>query len=452
MTETDNQDNQNFSMEGTQSGKPPSHLWYICFLLANVSSGLMTPLMPLFVYNYLHSSIFYYGVTSAIASLASSFALIIWGNLSDSVGKRKIFVLIAFFGSFLSLSLIFFVGTLLEYIITIVLFQIFSMASVPVSTLMVIENSPESQWSRTVSVFSAISSIGTVAGLVFGLIIVETNISDPQILRLIYLVSAFIYLAAFVGSMVLLKEPSSKVRRRQLSWLYSVRTTEKPSFHPLYVLHVIKFFRKKKESFKPILKYYFVVCLILMFAFQLFFIPYPVFMLQQYGASETVIYVMYLVNSIFSTVSFNYASAYIRRASLEKSLYAPVLIRVIAFSVAASFPLLNIQDPWGMLIALMIYGSIGTFWSIINITQITIISSIAKKVNRGRAIGYYNSILGVGQIAAGIVSGTVLLLTSYTVDFSLAAIMAIFGLFLFARKKEFRNISKLKDEPSLVNF
>lgn len=170
-----------------------SHLWYLSFLVANISSGLMTPLLPLFVTNYLHENIIYYGITSAAASTASVIALIFWGNLSDSLGKRKIFILIAFMGSFVSLALIIFVGNLQEYIILLISFQVFSMASVPVSTLLVIENSVESQWAKTVSIFSMISSIGSVVGLVFGLIIVTTDISDPNILKVIYLISAFIY-------------------------------------------------------------------------------------------------------------------------------------------------------------------------------------------------------------------------------------------------------------------
>ncbi|MHB1493326.1 MAG: MFS transporter [Thermoplasmataceae archaeon] len=423
-----------------------SHLWYLSFLIANISSGLMTPLLPLFVTNYLHENIIYYGITSAAASTASVIALIFWGNLSDSLGKRKIFILIAFLGSFLSLALIIFVGNLEEYIILLISFQVFSMASVPVSTLLVIENSVESQWAKTVSIFSMISSIGSVVGLVFGLIIVTTDISDPNILKVIYLISAFIYLISFILSIFLLKEPTQRVSRKRLSWIFSVRTFEKARYSPSYMYHIVRLFLKKeREPFRPILKYYLIVCMVLMFAFQLFFIPFPVFLLNSYGASETTIYVMYLLNNVLSTITFNYAGGYIRRSSLGRALFIPLAIRIFAFSGAAFLPLFASDTSWTLYLAIGIYGGIGAFWSFINITQITVISKIAKKVNRGSAIGYYNSVIGIGQIIAGLISGVILFYLGTSIEFLLAALGAFVGILLILRKKELRNVDQYSD-------
>lgn len=429
-------------------GYDTSHLWYISFLVANISGGLMTPLMPLFVTNYLHQNIIYYGITSSAASTASVVALIFWGNLSDSMGKRKIFILIAFFGSFLSLALIMLVGNLEEYIILLVSFQIFSMASVPVSTLLVLENSVESQWARTVSIFSMISSIGSVIGLVFGLAIVSSGLNNTDILKIIYLISALIYLLSFVLSIFLLKEPSKQINRRRLSWIFSVRTLEKARYSPSYVYHIVRLFhRKDREPFRPILKYYLVVCMFLMFAFQMFFIPFPVFMLNSYGASETTIYIMYLLNNVLSTVTFNYAGAYIKRSSLGKALFIPMLIRIFAFSGAAILPLYANNTSWTVYLAILVYGGIGAFWSFINITQITVISKIAKKVNRGSAIGYYNSVIGIGQIVAGLVSGLVLFYLGTSMEFILAALGAMIGLLLVLRKKELMNVDNYSSIP-----
>ena len=80
------------------------YAWFASYLFSNVSSGLTSPLLPLFVVIYLHASVIDVGTISSIASAASVPALIFWGNLSDSIGKRKIFLLIGFFGSLLSCS------------------------------------------------------------------------------------------------------------------------------------------------------------------------------------------------------------------------------------------------------------------------------------------------------------------------------------------------------------
>ncbi|EQB70226.1 MAG: hypothetical protein AMDU1_APLC00069G0013, partial [Thermoplasmatales archaeon A-plasma] len=71
---------------GTRSRKFSSsgHAWFISYLLSNVSGGLTSPLIPLFVVIYLHYSVVYVGIISSLSSAASVPALIFWGNLSIS--------------------------------------------------------------------------------------------------------------------------------------------------------------------------------------------------------------------------------------------------------------------------------------------------------------------------------------------------------------------------------
>ena len=72
--------------------------WYYSFLPFNVAGGSTSPLIPLFVTEGLAGNVAQVGIISAISSLASVPANIIWGNLSDTLKKRKIFVLIGFIG------------------------------------------------------------------------------------------------------------------------------------------------------------------------------------------------------------------------------------------------------------------------------------------------------------------------------------------------------------------
>jgi len=186
-------------------------LWYLAYIFSNMSAGLLTPMIPLFISLYFRQNVVFVGIASSLSSLSSVVALILWGNISDNVKKRKIFILIGFMGSFLSLFFIMFTTNILDYIGILVVYQFFAMASVPVSTLLVIENEIESQWSKTVAVFSAISTVGTVVGLSLGLVIVVRNPSSIEILKDIYLISAFIYLVAFILAYFLLKESSTKL-------------------------------------------------------------------------------------------------------------------------------------------------------------------------------------------------------------------------------------------------
>ncbi len=403
-------------------------LWYLAYIFSNMSAGLLTPMIPLFISLYFRQNVVFVGIASSLSSLSSVVALILWGNISDNVKKRKIFILIGFMGSFLSLFFIMFTTNILDYIGILVVYQFFAMASVPVSTLLVIENEIESQWSKTVAVFSAISTIGTVAGLSIGLVIVVRNPSSIEILKDIYLISAFIYLVAFILAYFLLKESSTKIRRSRIPNIFSVRSFERTRYAPSYVVHIVRLFGKKKGvKTSRSLMLYIILCGLLMVGFQTFFTPYPVFLIDKYNATEDIVYTMYLLNSAFSVVSFNLSGNYIKKRSLQKAIYIPLAVRMVVFAATSIIPFLGLYSFGYMILIILIYGAMGFVWSYISITQITSVTTMADMETRGRAIGYYNSILGVGQIIGAFISGYIVIYLGFGGDFMIAAFIVAIG-------------------------
>ena len=403
-------------------------LWYLAYIFSNMSAGLLTPMIPLFISLYFRQNVVFVGIASSLSSLSSVVALILWGNISDNVKKRKIFILIGFMGSFLSLFFIMFTTNILDYIGILVVYQFFAMASVPVSTLLVIENEIESQWSKTVAVFSAISTIGTVVGLSLGLVIVVRNPSSIEILKDIYLISAFIYLVAFILAYFLLKESSTKIRRSRIPNIFSVRSFERTRYAPSYVVHIVRLFGKKKgvKTSRSLIMYI-ILCGLLMVGFQTFFTPYPVFLIDKYNATEDIVYIMYLLNSAFSVVSFNLSGNYIKKRSLQKAIYIPLAVRMVVFAATSIIPFLGLYSFGYMILIILIYGAMGFVWSYISITQITSVTTMADMETRGRAIGYYNSILGVGQIIGAFISGYIVIYLGFGGDFMIAAFIVAIG-------------------------
>ncbi|MHB1439502.1 MAG: MFS transporter [Cuniculiplasma sp.] len=416
-----------------QEDRPVSYsrrwrLWYLAYIFSNMSSGLLNPMIPLFISLYFRENVVFVGIASSLASLSSVIALILWGNISDNVKKRKVFVLIGFLGSFASLLLVMFSTTIFEYIGILVMYQFFAMASVPVSTLLVIENEHEAQWSKTVSVFSAISTVGTVGGLGLGLLIVIKDPSSIEILKIIYMISAFIYLVAFILAYFLLKESSVKLRRSSILGLFSIRTFERTRYAPSYVFHIVRLFgRKKGIKTGKMLMLYIILSGVLMVGFQIFFTPYPVMLIDKYNANESMIYTMYLLNSAFSVVSYNLSGWYINKVSLQRAIYIPLAIRMIVFAATAIIPFFGLFSFNYLIMVVLIYGGLGFVWSFIGITQITSVTKMADKYTRGRAIGYYNSILGVGQIIGAFISGYIVTYIGYSGDFVFATLMVGIG-------------------------
>ena len=443
--------------EKERTAKAPimdGHAWFISYLLSNVSNGLTSPLIPLFVVIYLHSSVAYVGLTVSIASAASVPALILWGNLSDALEKRKVFLLIGFIGSFVSLLLILIVNSIGMFILTLVIFQFLAMASTPVATLLIIESTVEKRWPNVMASFNTMAYIGLVAGLGVGTLILNLYGSTGRsFLPELYIISAFVYLFAGISAWILLPEPKKKLPRgsAKLDQIYSIRTVERVRYFPSHVIHTISLRKNKTHKFAKRTKIYIFYTSFLMFGFQLFFIPFPVFLLEKLNGTETQIFVMFLLNNVASAIAFKMSGKTINSLGITGSLSMALFSRVgiLAFSSILTFAFIGFN--YALWIAISCYALMGFFWSFISISWVTSISKLALPENRGRAIGYYNSFLGVGQIGSGVVSGVIAFTLGYTFVFAIATVAVFAGSFMLVRfhKKMSEYIAPETKAPSV---
>ncbi len=85
-------------------GRPSSNgqKWFYAYLPNGMAGGATSPLIPLFT-RILGGSVADVGAVAAASSIASVPAFIGWGNLSDRLSRRKVFVLVGFLGTALSL-------------------------------------------------------------------------------------------------------------------------------------------------------------------------------------------------------------------------------------------------------------------------------------------------------------------------------------------------------------
>lgn len=408
--------------------------WFTSYLLSNIAAGITSPLIPLYVVIYLHSTVFYVGLVSSIASAAAVPSLIFWGNLSDYAGKRKIFILTGFLGSFFTLLQIIFVRDLSAYIIMLVSFQALAMAAVPVSTLIILETRQESEWPQVMSSFSMISSVGTVVGLGAGsVIIMYWHFSE--LLPIMYVIASFMYLAAAISAIALLPEPGSQLIRTRLHNLFSYRVIERGRHFPSYIIHIIPFGKHRGESrsFSPVMKKYLFTTTFLMLGFQVFFVPFPVFIINFLHASESQVFAMYLLNSVLSMLTFRISGILVRNSGIRWTLSMGILPRIAIFAASGSLPFIVAFGRPVLVLSIVFYGILGGLWSLISIGEVTSITRLAAKVNRGKAIGYYNSLLGVGQIGGAAISGVIASSLGYTVDFLTAAFVVLAGLIMIMR-------------------
>ncbi|PYB69047.1 MFS transporter [Thermoplasma sp. Kam2015] len=424
----------------------PDNRWFISYLMSSMASGITNPMIPLFVVVYLHSNVFFVGLASAVSSAASVPALIFWGDLSDSVSKRKIFVLIGFFGAFVSFLPVVFVRDIYQYLAILIAFQVVAMASVPVSTIMLLEQNDRSVWPQIISKFSMTSGIGSVLGLGLGTALI-TFYYRPSALPYVYIVSSMIYLIAGIMALKFIHEPSRNLNRNAIP-ANTFRVIERTRYFPTAVIHFMRLNGKNNgHRLDRNLVMFIAMTAFLMFGFQIFFVPYPV-MVINFGANNTLIFLMYMFNSAFSTVSFIFSGRIVERIGGKTALFLAVTARIIIFGLSALIPGITSRDI-AIISAVGIYSFLGGIWSIISVSQTNYVSRNATQQTRGKAIGLYNSLLGVGQIFGGLVSGEVTTLFGYSADYLMASTVITIGMIIILKIYRGEKLFTARSRPSI---
>lgn len=406
--------------------------WFIGYLFSNLAGGIISPLIPLFVVVYLGLSVFYVGITTSIVSLASIPALIAWGNVSDSIKKRKIFILIGFVGSFAALIPISLAVNLTVYLFIQITFQILAMASVPVSTLIIMENVEKSKWPGVMSRFNLIASLGTLIGLFVGTILLEFVGSSGKFLVFLYELASFVYLIAALFTFLFVPEPGKVLSRKNLERIHSVRIVERIRFFPSTIIHFVGIGKGAGKLKTDMWAYLFCTCL-LMTAFQLYFVPFPVYIIEKLHGTSFTVFVMYLLNSFFGTIAYRFTGRVVQKFGIKRVLAGALSTRVGLFSAMSVVPFIMFIHVNFLYFALAFYGVMGGLWGFIGISEVSYISRIAEEHTKGKAIGYYNSLNGLGQIIGGVSSGVIAEIYGYGVDFVIALLLVVAGSALIIR-------------------
>ena len=149
---------------------PGRDRWFLSYFPMNTSAGITSPLAPLFITELLAGGAFEYSIYVIVASLATILGLVVWGSLSDRLGKRKMFVYIGFISLAIT-SLLFSISFNIEYFVIIsFLSGFFGSAATPVSSILIMELAERKDWSVKISKFSQYNSYGNIAGVLFSVL------------------------------------------------------------------------------------------------------------------------------------------------------------------------------------------------------------------------------------------------------------------------------------------
>lgn len=411
--------------------------WYYTFLPYNISGGSTGPLIPLFITEGLKGTMSQVGIASALSSVASVPANILWGNLSDTTGKRRQFVLIGFLGMALALILMGLSVTIEEYYMANITLGLLASAAAPVGTVLVLESFEKHEWAKRLGDFSKVGGVGWVIGLVVGTLWLQAFAPDDGALtmRALFILAGVLSLVSLALGLRWIPEPKEHVERERIEkhiLNISVNRIERARYLPQRLVGVLKISSRnlRLSNFPDNLRRYYLVVFLIFTGFLTFYVALPIFLADYVGLPSSIVFVIYLASSVTSAFVYGLAGKWVSRVGGKGMQLMAIAVRILvipAFFLVTLFPLSTLSL---IIIFSTLHAIMGFCWANIAVAGNALVSNMSYADFRTQALGMYGAIQGVANIAGCLIGGFVADYLGFLETFLLAAGFVIVGLVL----------------------
>jgi len=406
--------------------------------LANVVLGTSSVLIPLMLSRVLGRSVGTLGILSGLVSLVGVAGSLLWGRLSDASHRRKPFVVVSYAAvgvCFLGMA---FVPSFTLFLWINMLMNFFWVANASVTVLIVIENRKSTDWEEKISRLNQMGAIGWVVGLLIGsgaLAAVSHVVTEEVAIRGVFV---FIALGGLVASLLAYRripQTMPKFTKRMFRGIVLATGNfllELRRFAPFHLYHrlqprkVLRAFRDP-EGFRPGTRRFLAATFATFVGLGLFGIPLPLLLSEQFGFPSSLVFAYFALQHMGVVIAFPLAASRIRRLGNRSVQIGTVTVRLVLIVTTAVFLAFASGPP--PTIALVIgFAIYGLSWSYLQLSGIALISRLARRENRGLALGLYNALAGVGWVIAGLLSGSLAEWGGYPVAFGAGGLLLLVAL------------------------
>jgi len=295
---------------------------------------------------------------------------IIWGNISDTIKQRRLFVLIGFGGLALALLMMGLATSMNSYLFANFMMGALSTASAPVGTVLIIESFKKSEWAQRLGDFSKVGGIGWVAGLALGAIWLSSfeEGTGEFAMRALFFVGAALSTLSMILAYRWVPEPEKKLDRRLLDGPLldiPLMIAEKARYLPHRAFHVLQISSRniRLVNFNGDLRLYYVFAFLAFTGFHTFFVAFPVFLKQYVGMLSYEVFLIYVASSLVSALTYSKAGAWATRMGSRKILASSITGRIVLFPMAFAVTLMGLGHTELIIAFCILHGLMGFCWA-----------------------------------------------------------------------------------------
>ena len=417
--------------------------WYWAFFVNKIAQGASSALIPLFVITVLEGHVGEVTLAAVAASASTIPAYMIWGTYVDRTGRRRMPLVWGMAMTALAYVVMTFTSDIWTFVGANLLAGFFLAATVPTSTILILEHTKKESWGAEVGTFTKLNGVGYVVGLVAGAAYFAATAGrlDPELaMRLFMGACAAVFAVAWLMTVVWVREPLYKFDHR---WFVKdvlhlqAKYLEKQSYLPSQFLSrpgEIRKARRHGPGWGLQLDLYLVASFIVFVGFLVFYTPFPVMLADELALSESQIFAVYLTSSIMAAALYGWAGREVDRIGNKRAQLGAWVARVFIFAAFAGALLLVARGDGtaAFVLAAALNGAAGAVYAIIGVAGTTTVTRLAPSNLHGEALGAYNAVVGVGIVVGGVLGGVIAAsLGWYAVVATTSALIAVASLILW---------------------
>ncbi|MFB6166487.1 MAG: MFS transporter [Haloarculaceae archaeon] len=420
--------------------------WLTALAVSAVASSVAGLLVPLYLVR-LGGGAAQLGVNAAVSSLVGAPAAVLAGRYADRTGNRRGVVLAALSVAAVALVALPFIATV-PAVIAVNGVLAFALAAIgPVVTMLVVGDSPEAAWNARIARLNTLQGYGSTGGLVLGTVwlagvgaVATVGVTQETLFGLGALFGVAAAVVAYrslprhaplaLGPRrsgrvaTLLSRTSRNVRDDAFSFGTTRVFWAARSLSPAGLAAL-------RARLPTALWLYFAGAALFFTGFSVFWAPLPVFLTDRAGFGTGVVFALYLVNNVASTVLYDRAGALAGSRDVRFVQGGALGLRAVAFLAVgalgvAGAGLFAAGGPVPLLVVGALLAVVGVTWAVVAVAGTAIVSRFAPADARGGVLGVYAALSAVAGALGGLLGGWVASHT-YALAFGLAAALVIAG-------------------------
>ncbi len=404
-------------------------IWFI--LPINIAAEGLHTAVPLFVIA-LGGGISEVSVVVAIHYGAAALGSIFWGKILDKYHAKKAVLLVSFSIILLSCIWLYYTAQVEPIYIISPITGFFLVARSQVTQMLIMETSPNNQWSRLFARTSALSTFGSIGAMLIGA--VWSLYYDSR--------QYFLVCAAFTGISLIISLQITKTH------FHIERSAIAHSIHGVH--YIFSHFRIHHNFIFPrvpelydykhiiaILKgkasheigFLFLTNFLFYFGSNIYFTALTPF-LKNLGLADSTVFVLYLIQACTMAGIFLAVPKIITKVGEERSAviaYAPRICGILI----AGFLVSAFVGMYSMLFIIISMCLMVVGFSVYSTANAVLLFKTIPKGFEGRYLGVNSSMVGIGVFGGALSAGFVTESSGYTATFLTAALILFGSLALF---------------------